>query len=86
MTVLARHNGLDHGRLGLVVSTRCAKRAFDRNRFKRLVRESFRHRQRQLRGWDVVVIGRAGVAQYSNGQIVASLAGHWVKVQRCVKS
>lgn len=47
-------------RLGLVVAKKHLKRAVDRNRFKRLVRESFRAHQQQLEGLDVVVLARSG--------------------------
>lgn len=46
-----------HGypRLALVVSKRLAPHAVTRNRIRRLVREAFRHRQRQLGALDCVV-------------------------------
>ena len=48
-------NGGDLARLGIVVSRRTARRAVDRNRLKRLVRETFRRQQRELSGFDVLV-------------------------------
>lgn len=57
------HNGesvTTPARLGLVVAKKHLKRAIDRNRFKRLVRESFRSHQLQLAGLDVVVLARNG--------------------------
>jgi len=47
-------------RLGLVVAKKNLKRAVDRNRFKRVVRESFRTHQHQLQGLDFVVLSRRG--------------------------
>ena len=43
-------------RLGIVVAKRNVKLAVDRNRLKRLVRESFRQQQEHLGGLDIVVI------------------------------
>ena len=42
LTILAAPNDLDYPRLGLAISKKHAKRAVDRNRIKRIVRESFR--------------------------------------------
>ncbi|WP_223351813.1 ribonuclease P protein component, partial [Escherichia coli] len=52
--LLARENGLDHPRLGLVIGKKNVKLAVQRNRLKRLIRESFRHNQETLAGWDIV--------------------------------
>src|ERR1700741_2442467 len=41
-TVLARPSGRSAARLGLTVARRVAKRAVDRNKLKRLARQSFR--------------------------------------------
>lgn len=51
----AKHNGLRYARLGVVAAKRIAKRAVDRNRARRLVREAFRRAQAGLAGLDVVV-------------------------------
>jgi len=42
-------------RLGLVVSSRMLPRAVDRNRFRRIVRESFRVKRLSMPGGDVLV-------------------------------
>jgi ribonuclease P protein component len=77
MTVLAIPNSLPHARLGTTVSLRNAGCAVQRNRIKRLVRESFRQHQDMLNGWDVVVLVRPGVATRSNLQLFTSLENHW---------
>jgi ribonuclease P protein component len=51
----ARPNNRGHARLGLAVPKRVLKRATDRARVKRLIRESFRHHRSELPAVDVVV-------------------------------
>lgn len=49
-----RPNDLAHARLGLIVSRRVAPHATLRNRYKRLMRETFRLSQHELGNLDVV--------------------------------
>jgi ribonuclease P protein component len=53
--VQASPNGQVIARLGVVVGKRVAALAVDRNYLKRLVRETFRHHQRELAGFDLLV-------------------------------
>jgi ribonuclease P protein component len=65
--VYLRPNGLDAARLGIITSTRVARRAVDRNRFKRMVRETFRQARHGFGGVDVVVQLR----RYPEGNAIA---------------
>ena len=85
--VLARTNGLPFARLGLAITKKKTKRAVDRNRLKRLIRESFRMHQHLLAGLDLVVMNQRRGAMASNSQYFASLSRHWHKlIERCVQS
>lgn len=81
-TVLSRANGRRRARLGLAISKRHCRLAVERNRLKRIVRESFRHHQHALAGLDVVVINRRDAACAGNARLFDSLAAHW---QRCCR-
>lgn len=69
-------------RLGLAISKKHARRALDRNRIKRLVRESFRQ-QPTLPVADMVVMARDVTAKASNQEIFDSLSQHWKRL--CAK-
>lgn len=49
-------NTLPYARLGLAIAKRAVPSAVDRNRIRRLIRESFRYRQSKLVGLDIVVV------------------------------
>jgi ribonuclease P protein component len=61
------------GRLGLAVSKKQLRRAVDRNRFKRLIRETYRRRRAELAGQDIVVMVRGQAASRPNAALVRSL-------------
>ncbi len=87
VTLLARHNSLGHARLGITVSKKRVRNASDRNRVKRLVRESFRLNQHNLPNTDIVVVGKTGLDKLSNREITQLLSRLWKKLtQRCVQS
>lgn len=87
LTVLGRPNGRAHARLGLAISRKSATSAVQRNRIKRLVRESFRRHLRELPSVDFVVLARTGVAAKTNEEIRRSLERHWRRLtEKCVKS
>lgn len=78
--VLALPNRMSYARLGLAVSKKNCRRAVDRNRVKRVIRESFRHQQDLLQGLDIVVVSRSGVLQADNLRCFESLRQHWQRV------
>ncbi len=81
-TVLFCENGLEHARLGLAIAKRRVRRASQRNRLKRLVRESFRLAGNDLPAVDLVIMAGAGAESADNKTIFASLAAHWDRVRR----
>ncbi len=77
VTILGRRNQLGHPRIGLAVAKKQIKRANERNRIKRLIRESFRLHQNRLPAMDFVVLVKKGVAELDNRMLTDNLEKLW---------
>ncbi|MCB1559708.1 MAG: ribonuclease P protein component [Xanthomonadales bacterium] len=64
-------------RLGLTVAKRVARRAVDRNRIKRIARDSFRRHRQHLSGLDIVLVARAGIADLPRRDLHQALENLW---------
>ncbi|MCY7295423.1 ribonuclease P protein component [Alteromonas sp. a30] len=86
-TILGRHNHLSHPRLGITVSKKNVRKAHDRNRVKRVIRESFRLNQHKLPHIDIVVVVKPGLDKHTNAEIFELLEKLWKKLtKRCDKA
>lgn len=81
-TVLICSSETSSPRLGMVVAKKKAKRAVDRHRIKRIVRESFRNARVSLPVVDIIVLSQASAASASNEQLFQSLEKIWKKMRR----
>ncbi|MEO8459171.1 MAG: ribonuclease P protein component [Dokdonella sp.] len=77
----AAGNTLNFARIGLAVSRRVSKRAVDRNRIKRVVRESFRHKRQTLPPLDVLVIARSSARITANHLLRGDLDRLWQRLR-----
>lgn len=80
--ILARTSTSDTARLGLIAAKKNLKRAVDRNRFKRLVRESFRMKQHNLPAIDAIVLARRGIEDLANPELHKTLNDLWKRVAK----
>ncbi len=67
-------------RLGMAVSRRVSKLAVIRNRIKRQLRESFRHRLAHLPPFDVLIIARTCAAKQNSQTLRKDIDGLWTKL------
>ena len=80
--ILARLNQQSQPRLGLVMAKKHMKLAVERNRMKRLIRESFRLQQQELAGLDIVVLSRKGMDSLSNSEFSQQLTQQWQRIYK----
>lgn len=80
LTIFYTANEFNHPRLGLAISKKVSKLAVDRNRIKRLARETFRLKQPQLQHADFVVLARPSAVKVDNAVLIASFNKLWAKL------
>ncbi|TCP93417.1 ribonuclease P protein component [Cricetibacter osteomyelitidis] len=85
ITILSRPNNLDIPRLGLTVAKKNLKRAHERNRVKRLCRESFRLLQHELPTNDFVIVAKKGIDKLDNETFYSILDKLWRRHIRLVR-
>ncbi len=72
-------NTADQARLGLAISKKMVPKAHERNRLKRLLRETFR--KQPLSSFDVIVLAKRGVDKVSNSILISHLNEAWDKLK-----
>jgi ribonuclease P protein component len=84
-SVFATTGDQSKARLGIVVAKRNVKLAVERNKLKRLIRESFRRQQEQLSGLDVVVVVKQNfnLAANEKNKLPEFFNGVGDKLSRC---
>lgn len=79
-SVRYRLNALGHPRMGLAISKSVSKRAVERNRIKRLARESFRRIRHELPAVDLVIMAREQAAGLPGPELLDELDALWRKL------
>ena len=78
--VIARLNREVGARLGLSFSKRHCPRAVERNRLKRIARESFRISAKQLPSVDIIIFCTYKSYKFSNKELFSTLSHAWLSI------
>ncbi|MFK8066852.1 MAG: ribonuclease P protein component [Gammaproteobacteria bacterium] len=79
--ILYSSNELEFARLGLAVSKKNVKKASQRNRIKRIIRETFRKKKATIKPSDIVVLARHGISEKSNRELIESINSLWYRIE-----
>lgn len=80
LLILSRSNQLSNPRLGLVIAKKHIRLAVQRNRVKRILRETFRQQQTSLGNLDIVVLARSGLDKLDNHEMHNLFNKQWSKI------
>ncbi len=81
LLVLFTPNQLSYARLGIIAGKQHLRRAVDRNRVRRVIRESFRHSQAALEGLDLIVMIRSGCSSVDTKTLRNDIDHLWQTIQ-----
>ena len=82
LLILAKVNGFESPRLGLVVAKKNIRNATARNRAKRHIRETFRLQQDRIGDLEIVVLVRKGFGELEDNELNKLLTIQWGKLRR----
>jgi ribonuclease P protein component len=82
LLVLATPSKSGNSRLGFVISKKHVKHAVQRNRIKRIIRESFRLSQHRMANNDFVILARPGISDLKNAEIREMIDSLWFKLRQ----
>ena len=83
--VLANSNTRSSARLGLVIAKKNVALAVQRNRIKRQLRNTFRHKAELLDKLDLVVLARKGADKLDNKELKVAIDCLWQDLHKKMK-
>ncbi len=82
LLILATPNQLPYPRVGLVIAKKNVRLAVQRNRVKRIIRESFRLQHSSLPNLDIVVLARKGMGDLDNSALRKLIEQSWLRLSK----
>jgi len=86
ISLLAASNLLGYPRIGFIIPKKQIRLAVQRNRIKRVIRESFRQLDTHGFSYDVIVLVRKGLDEQQNSDITAQFEYLWAKLKQRAKN
>lgn len=83
--ILSRANGLDHPRIGFIISKKNIRRAVKRNLVRRIIRESFRLNQDNLPAHDMIIMVRKGAGDIDSQALHRLATKSWSRLSNKAK-
>lgn len=80
--LLAKRNSCEKSRLIMAISKKMAPGAVNRNRIKRIIRESFRCNQECLHNKDVLVIAKTPLSKLENNIVRSDIERQWKRFSK----
>ncbi|WWO97162.1 MAG: ribonuclease P protein component [Candidatus Dasytiphilus stammeri] len=77
ITLFYQKNFLEYPRIGICISKKVIKKAHERNRVKRIIRESFRLHQHYIKNIDFIIIIKQNFINKNNHYIIKILKILW---------
>lgn len=84
-SIINKDNQLSDSRLGIIVSKKSVRKAVDRNRIKRIIRESFRLNYQFLPKLDIVIVSYSAIMTINKHQLHTQLDKQWLKLATVCK-
>lgn len=78
LVTYTKPNAKGHARLGIVIAKKAVSEAVSRNRFKRIIRESFRLNRHILPNLDIVIVMNRPL--YNNQELLCDLDKQWLNL------
>ncbi len=82
LLILATPCLLPHPRIGLVIAKKNVRLAVQRNRVKRIIRQSFRLQSSALPNLDIVVLARKGLGDLDNPALHRLIEQSWQRLHK----
>ncbi len=75
--IFSKPNKLYYPRLGIIITKRAVRSAVNRNRLKRIIRESFRLQQKNIAGKDIIFLAYKGLDKIAREELKECLTKKW---------
>ena len=79
-TLLFRENRLGFTRLGMVIGKKAVNHSVDRNRIRRIIRESFRLSCRRLPEVDLIILARHDIKTFPTTDLTKKVSKLWQRL------